>query len=115
MGDPIHISDEFMSEVKKSEETNKDVTGGSIGSFITKKNVAGETMVIFKETNAGWWYVIEIPTVSIYGNINRIGILAIVLGVISLVIAIVVGTILAVTIVKPIDYIRSSHAARGAK
>ncbi len=107
MGKPIQIADEFVKEIKKSQEQNKDAIEGSIGSFITKKNVPGETMVIFKETNAGWWYVIEIPTASIYGNINRIGVLAIVLGVISLVLAIVIGTILAITIVKPIDYIRS--------
>lgn len=107
MGDPIQIADEFISKSTKSEEADKAPTEGTIGSFITTKNVPGETMVIYKETNAGWWYVIEIPTITIYGSINRIGILAIVLGLLSLVGAIAMGTILAVTIVKPIDYIRT--------
>lgn len=107
MGDPIGISDEFNNAAAKSVEVNVEANAVVSGSFITTKNVPGETMVIFKETDAGWWYVIEIPTETIYGNINRIGVLAVILGIVSLAIAIVVGTFLAVTIVKPIDYIRS--------
>ena len=63
--------------------------------------------LFIKKRMQGWWYVIEIPTASIYGNINQIGFLAVTLGVISLIIAIAVGILLATTIVRPIDYIRS--------
>lgn len=107
MGDPISIAEELNVSTAKSIGSSEDTNGIPSGSFITTKNVPGETMVIFKKTDSGWWYVIEIPTESIYTNINRIGILAVVLGVISLLIAIVFGALLAITIVKPIDYIRS--------
>ncbi len=106
MGDPIGISEELQkvaAGTASGNETNM-VPGGS---FITAEGAAGETMVIFKQTDAGWWYVIEIPTETIYGNINRIGVLAVALGGISLILAIVVGILLALTIVKPIDHIRS--------
>lgn len=105
MGDTIGIADEFMSAVVKSSEADQEAKANISGSFITKKNVPSETMVIYKETDAGWWYVIEIPTHTIYGNINRIGVLANLLGVICLIVAIGVGTLLAITITKPIDYI----------
>lgn len=107
MGDPIGISDEFNGAAAEAAKMVEDAKTVPSGAFITTKNVTGETMVIYKETDAGWWYVIEIPTKTLYGNINRIGILAAVLGILSLVIAIVVGTLLAFTIAKPIDYIRS--------
>lgn len=107
MGDPVGISDELNEATAKSVISGEELNAVPSGSFITTKNVPGETMVIFKKTDAGWWYVIEIPTESIYANINRIGVLAVVLGVISLIIAIVFGALLAITIVKPIDYIRS--------
>lgn len=106
MGDVIGVSEELTKETigdVSSEITNNTVSGGS---FITTDETAGETMVIFKETDAGWWYVIEIPTESIYGNINRIGALAVTLALICGIVAIALGSLLAITIVKPIDYIR---------
>jgi methyl-accepting chemotaxis protein len=108
MGELIGISEEFQQSAAESQSWEVENNSAPGGSFVTAQGTAEETMVIFKETEAGWWYVIEIPTVSIYGSINRIGVLAVALGIISLIIAIVVSILLAITIVRPIDYIRSN-------
>ncbi len=106
MGDVTGISLELTKAAIAGESSENASSTVSGGSFITTDETAGETMVIFKETDSGWWYVIEIPTKSIYGNINRIGVLAVTLALISLFVAIAVGILLAITIVRPIDYIR---------
>ncbi|MBN2222474.1 MAG: methyl-accepting chemotaxis protein [Vallitaleaceae bacterium] len=107
MGETLGIAQELSEVGQESIAANEDPTAKEEGSFVTTKNVSSETMVVFKETNAGWKYVIEIPTASIYGNINKISGLAIVLVFASAVIALIIGTFLAFSIVKPIDYIRS--------
>lgn len=107
MGDTVGIAQELSEIAAKSVSSSEDPSLKEEGTFVTTKNVSSETMVVFKETNAGWRYVIEIPTSSIYGNINKISGLAIVLVLASGIIALLVGTFLAFSIVKPIDYIRS--------
>lgn len=106
-GEALVIADELKVNIQKSIEATGESKAIPRGAFVTTQNVSAETMVVFKETATGWTYVMEIPTASIYGNINNIGLIAIFLAVMSGVIALVIGTMLAFTIAKPIDYIRS--------
>jgi methyl-accepting chemotaxis protein len=107
MGDMINVAEELNSRSAKSIEESTEKKPIAQGAFVTDKNVSSETMVVFKETLAGWRYVAEIPTASIYGGINQMAGLAIALVVICLVLALTLGVFLAITISKPIDYIRS--------
>jgi len=107
MGDMLLRAEELNTESLKSIETSEAKTPIANGVFVSDKGTDVETMVVFKELSSGWRYVAEIPTASIYGGINDMGKLAIVLAIVVFVGALILGFILAVTIVKPIDYIRS--------
>lgn len=107
MGDLIDVTEELNNESAKSIEASTEKKPIAQGSFVTSDNVATETMVVFKETLSGWRYVAEIPTSSIYGGINKMSVLATALVLICLVLALVLGVFLAITISKPIDYIKS--------
>ncbi|MBN2222699.1 MAG: methyl-accepting chemotaxis protein, partial [Vallitaleaceae bacterium] len=89
--------------VKPIAQENKEVVSGS---FVTSNNVSEETMVVYRESATGWRYVAQIPTKNIYRGIQTMGSLAIVIVIISLIAAIVIGAVIAMNIVKPIDYIR---------
>jgi methyl-accepting chemotaxis protein len=106
-GEPLVISEELTKKTEESIAASEDKKPVASGVFLTEKNLDQETMVVFKELDSGWKYVAEIPTVSIYEGINKMKALAILLVVIVTITAIVLGFFLAVTISKPIDYIRS--------
>lgn len=109
MGQPIDVSEElnvkFLEAYDAAEKTVQE--SGVSMSFITKKYVAEETMVVIKEASNGWRYVTQVPTASIYGGINSMKSLAVIVVLICLVIAIIIGIYLAVIISNPINYIRS--------
>lgn len=107
MGDILKISDELNKESKSSVAASTAEIPVARGSFVTSQNVNDETMVVFKETVSGWRYVAEIPTSSIYGGINKMSGLAIVLVFVCFGVSLVLGIILAISIARPIDYIRS--------
>lgn len=107
MGTMSKVAIELNKHITDNSEINKSDTMPVSNSFITSENVDEEIMVVYKETKAGWRYVAEIPTASIFGGINKMSSLALIIVIISLVLAVIFGIILAINIVKPIDYIRS--------
>lgn len=107
MGDMLSVNDELNNYINTSQTNTTTPPAVLSGSFITSNNESSETMIIYKEINNGWRYVIEIPTSAIFGGINKIGLLAMILVVISIILALIIGVLLAFTIAKPIDYIRS--------
>jgi len=107
MGDLLGVAEELNAASLKSIEGSEEKEPLAKGSFVTSENVPSETMVVFEETEHGWRYISEIPTSSIYGGINKMSTLAIFLVVICLILALVLGVFLAITISKPIDYIKS--------
>lgn len=107
MGELLDISDELNLKTETNLIENEANESLSTGAFITSKNVESETMVIFKESQTGWRYVAQIPTESIFSGINNLSKLTIGIVLLILVISSVLGIILAINIVKPIDYIRS--------
>lgn len=107
IGDPLTRAEELSVEAQRSIEASEDKSPIANGVFISDKGSDNETMVVFKELSSGWKYVAEIPTRSIYGGVNAMRSLALVLVVIVSIVALVLGFLLAITIAKPIDYIRS--------
>lgn len=107
MGSALPVSTEINESPEALVTTTTDNSAPTTGSFITTKEVPTETMVIYKAIHNGWRFVIEIPTSAIFGGINKIGVLATVLVLISILLALAIGVLLAFTIAKPIDYIRS--------
>lgn len=107
MGEVLSISEELNAHYDMLNTETTTEKSSISGSFITSNHVITETMIVFKEINNGWRFAIEIPTSAIFGGINKIGILATVLVGISILLALAIGVLLAFTIAKPIDYIRS--------
>ena len=107
MGELLGRANELNEEAIKSIEGSEEKLPIANGVFIADEGTDNETMVAFKELSTGWRYVAEIPTESIYGGINKIANLAIALVIVVTLIALVIGFGLAVTIARPIDYIRS--------
>lgn len=107
MGEVLKVAEELNTEAAKSIEGSEEKTPIAKGSFVTSDNVDFETMVVYQDLTTGWRYVAEIPTSSIYGGINNISKIAIGLVVICFFVALILGGFLAITITKPIDYIKS--------
>lgn len=107
MGTPLAVKDELNKESEASRAGSVEKVPLAKGSFVTSDNVANETMVVYDEMPIGWRYVAEIPTDSIYGGINNMSKIATGLVVLCLIVALILGVFLAITITKPIDYIKS--------
>lgn len=107
MGEKLGRAEVLNAEALKSIEASDALEPIAEGVFIADKDTEDETMVVYKELSSGWRYVVEIPTKSIFGGINSMAKLAIILVIAVILIAIVVGFLLAINIARPIDYIRS--------
>ena len=100
---PYHS--ELLNNKKEKASTMKD-NQEVVGSFITNKNVDEEAMIIYADCSNGWQYIIELPTSEIFSGINKIRLFAIVITSFFILFAILIGIKIAITITKPIDYIR---------
>jgi len=100
---PYHS--ELLNNKKEKASTMKD-NQEVVGSFITNKNVDEEAMIIYADCSNGWQYIIELPTSEIFSGINKIKLFAIVITSFFILFAILIGIKIAITITKPIDYIR---------
>lgn len=107
MGTPLAVKDELNKESDASRALSEEKVPLAKGSFVTNDNVDNETMIVYDEMEVGWRYVAEIPTSSIYGGINNMSKIATGLVVLCLFVALILGVFLAITITKPIDYIKS--------
>lgn len=114
MGTPLTFYENVQKSGAKSLEIEENA-GIQQGSFVTKENVEEETLVCFKETENGWMYVVEVPTKSIYGGVEKMQETSIYLVLLVLLLSIIIGFFLARNIAKPIDYMkgRMSDVAKG--
>lgn len=108
----VIVSDGFQ-DLLVMEELNpltaavtRKVSEVVVGSFTTTKNVNEEMMVYYSKLINGWTYVIQVPTSAFVGDINRIGVFAIVLSAIIGLIAVVIGVWISFSLSKPIDQIK---------
>lgn len=96
-----------LEELKtKVEQTEMNENDKKIGSFVTKQNVPEETRVYFASINNGWNYIIEVPTQAFIEDINAIRGIAVVISIIIAILAIIISIWMALSISKPIDYIK---------
>ncbi|MCF8018630.1 MAG: methyl-accepting chemotaxis protein [Vallitaleaceae bacterium] len=78
----------------------------TIGSYTTTTGIENESMILFSMLSNGWIYVLKIPTSAILGDITRLKDVALILTIFFMVIAVFIGIFIAISISKPIDYIR---------
>lgn len=72
------------------------------GSTITDAYTDGESLIVYEQCVNGWYYVIEIPTSSMLGNVQKIQFIAILLAVGFISVAVVLGIMIAKGITKPL-------------
>jgi methyl-accepting chemotaxis protein len=105
MGQTLDITEELQQKIEVSTSEDRII------SFVTKKNVSEETLVVASEMDNGWRYITKVPTSSIYGGINNMMSATLLVVVICFVIALLIGVYLAVIISNPINYIRGKMKA----
>lgn len=98
----IQYFDEINKRIEKSVEKNEQM----VGTFTTTAGVDVETSVLYGKCSNNWIYLLQIPVTEFLGDIQKINNVAIVLTIIVIVIAVFVGTWMALSISRPIDYIR---------
>ncbi len=98
--------EELLNDIDKEKEGRGSQNQGAVGSFVTNRNVNQEAMIIYADCTNGWRYIIELPTSEIFSGINKIRLFAIVITSFFIAVALFIGVSLAITITKPIDYIR---------
>lgn len=105
-GQAIPFSAELLSSIDTKRALITDKKERLTGSFVTKQNVREESMIVYSECANGWKYVVEMPTSQIYSGISKIKVFATLMSFGFAIVAILVGIGLAISITKPIDYIR---------
>lgn len=106
MGFEIAGAGPLLENIQASVDASEDKVPKARGNFISDEGGAMESLVIFQELSNGWYYVAEIPTKSILGGIETIRGLALGLGSVATIAALAIGFLLAMSISKPIDYIK---------
>jgi methyl-accepting chemotaxis protein len=87
-------------------QTIKADPNEKVGSYITTTGIENESIILFSMLSNGWIYVLKIPTSAILGDITRLKDVALILTVFFVVVAVFIGIFIAISISKPIDYIR---------
>lgn len=98
----IKYFDQIVTQMEVSAEKEE----GSIGTFSTEEGVDVETMVLYGKCSNNWVYLLQIPISEFLGDIQKIKTMAIILTAIVVVSAVLMGVWMALSITKPIDYIR---------
>lgn len=101
--DNILYFDQLKSNINKKKENKEPL----IGTFTIKKQVEVETTILYGECSNQWIYLMQIPVSEFLGDIQRIKTIAIILLVIITILAVIVGIWIAITISRPIEYIRN--------
>ncbi len=76
------------------------------GMFTTTEGLEEETSILYGSTSNGWIYVMQVPVSNILEDISTLRSTATILAIIAIAVAALVGVLIALSISKPIDYIR---------
>lgn len=87
-------------------QTIKADPNETVGSYTTTTGIENESMILFSLLSNGWVYALKIPTSAILGDITRLKDVALILTLFFMIIAVFIGIFIAISISKPIDYIR---------
>lgn len=94
---------DFIEELIQKIKADQSKT---VGSYTTTTGLENESMILYSPLTNGWVYVFNIPTSAILGDIQVLKNVAVVLTIIFMMIAVLIGIIIAISLSKPIDYIR---------
>jgi len=94
---------DFNKELIKKIKTDSNKT---VDSYTTTAGIKNESMILYSVLSNGWVYVLNIPTSAILGDIKVLKNVAVILTIIFMIIAVLIGIYIAISISKPIDYIR---------
>ena len=97
---------EYFDQIKNQMSISNMNSEALNGTFTTKAGLDVENSILYGECSNGWIYLLQIPLSEFLGDIQKIMNMAIFLTVVVVVVAILVGVWMAMSISKPIDYIR---------
>ncbi len=98
----IQYLDELMAQMNINTEKNEAL----IGTFQTNSGVEVENMILYGNCSNNWVYLLQIPISEFLGDIEKNKSVAFILTLIVSLAAILVGVWIALSISKPINYIR---------
>ncbi len=96
----------YFSKIQEQISSSLANNEAPTGTFRTENGVDSEMLVLYGRSANEWIYLLQMPISEVLGDINRIQKLAIMLTLSVVVTAILVGIWMALSISKPIDYIR---------
>ncbi len=77
-----------------------------VDSYTTSTGIQNESMILYSVLSNGWVYVLNIPTSAILSDIRVLKNVAVILTIVFMLVAVLIGVFIAISISKPIDYIR---------
>jgi len=99
---------EGLQEIKYFSQIQEDIglkdieSEAIIGTLKTENDI-----VLYGQCLNEWMYILQIPTSEFLGDINKIRTIAIILTIITILLAVIIGIWIALSISKPIEYIRN--------
>ncbi len=96
----------YFNTLKEKIDHNIEAAEKPTGAFTTREGVPQETSVLYGGCSNQWVYMLQIPVSQILGDIQKLQGVSTMLAVITIVIAALIGVWIALSISKPIDYIR---------
>jgi methyl-accepting chemotaxis protein len=96
----------YFDEINKRIEESAAKNELMVGTFTTTAGVNVETSVLYGKCSNNWIYLLQIPVSEFLGDIQKIKNVAIVLTLIVTIVAVFIGAWIAISIARPIDYIR---------
>lgn len=96
----------YFDQIQQLIDVNRKNEQPLIGTFSTNKGFDSEYSILYGSCSNYWIYILQMPLSEILGDVQEIKTLAFILAGIASFLAILVGAWIAVSISKPIDYIR---------
>lgn len=97
---------QYFEQIKSRMKISLEKKEPMIGTFTTLKGLDTSNSILYGKFNNSWIYMMQIPMSEFLGDVEKIKTVAFILTVIVIIIAVLVGVWIALSISKPIDYIR---------
>lgn len=102
----VKLSKITFYDVLKTEIGGASEEGSSSNVFITSSGVEEESMISYAELENGWYYIHVQPTSLVLESIDRLKYISTIMIVVAAVTAIIIGVIIALSIIAPINYLK---------
>ena len=97
----------YIDKLKDNIVSSLELENMAKGSFTTDAGLKEDNMVLFTNCSNNWTYLLQIPISKILEDINKIKSVAVILTVFVVIIASILGVLIAFSISNPIDYLRN--------